>query len=444
VIKLPRHPDFEKIYRAFMQRYCKGDSECDTGKQYYYRWLNKLGLDDTKPYQKPQEKFSWTEPYIQFLKEDEDAKYFKVEALFPLSSMNNNLYTQDELSKACRTLIGKTVNLNHKGEVFTDINIVDADYEDDCVECLLRVKKQSRVLELIEKGEIINVSVEADCLRGAEPTPEGNLCRGLVFTGLALLTKDMLPGVPLTRILPVERLVESFTVTILNENKEETINKEEKATVQEQNVEKKAEETVKSEAEWDTAYINDLPDNCFAYIEPGGKKDDQGKTVPRALRHLPYKNAQGSIDLPHLRNAFARLNQTSLSSDAKKQALNVLCKAAKQVNIDSPLCGEAEQAEKQEAKEPEKQEQKTPCEQAKDTLLLRLETLEKQVAELSKPKTPETKTADEAASKTWPNDFSEQNFWRRFHQLRSEGLSKSDAFRIVSTELIAALAKKKQ
>jgi len=86
-----RHPDFEKIYQAFMWRYCKGETECDEGKQIYYTWLKKLGLDETKQYQYPQEtreKFSWIQPHIQFIKEDEQAKYFKVEALFPLTSMN--------------------------------------------------------------------------------------------------------------------------------------------------------------------------------------------------------------------------------------------------------------------------------------------------------------------------------------------------------------------
>ncbi len=62
-------------------------------------------------------------------------------------------------------------------------------------------------------------------------------------------------------------------------------------------------------AEWDTAYINNLPDSSFLYIEPGGEKDDEGKTTPRSLRHLPIKDASGEIDLPHLRNALSRLGQ---------------------------------------------------------------------------------------------------------------------------------------
>ena len=66
----PRHPDFEKIYRQFMKRYCGSpDEECEKGKQVYYAWLNAHGLDDTKPYRKPQEAFSWAKPTIEFTRE---------------------------------------------------------------------------------------------------------------------------------------------------------------------------------------------------------------------------------------------------------------------------------------------------------------------------------------------------------------------------------------
>jgi HK97 family phage prohead protease len=72
-------------------------------------------------------------------------------------------------------------------------------------------------------------------------------------------------------------------------------------------------------AVWTTAYINDLADGCFLYIAPGGKKDSGGKTTPRALRHFPYKDASGQIDLPHLRNALARIPQSSLSQSLKDE-----------------------------------------------------------------------------------------------------------------------------
>ena len=70
-------------------------------------------------------------------------------------------------------------------------------------------------------------------------------------------------------------------------------------------------------AEWSTAFINDLPDSCFAYISSGGKKDSDGKTTPRSLRHLPYKDADGKPDLAHVRNALARLEHTQIPEEAK-------------------------------------------------------------------------------------------------------------------------------
>jgi len=43
-MNIPMHPDFRKIYNDFIKRYGK-----ERGKEYYYRWLNKNKLDDTKP-----------------------------------------------------------------------------------------------------------------------------------------------------------------------------------------------------------------------------------------------------------------------------------------------------------------------------------------------------------------------------------------------------------
>jgi len=70
-------------------------------------------------------------------------------------------------------------------------------------------------------------------------------------------------------------------------------------------------------AVWTTAYVNDLPDSAFLYVEPGGTKDADGKTTPRSLRHFPYKDASGNVDLPHLRNALSRIPQSSLPQDVK-------------------------------------------------------------------------------------------------------------------------------
>ena len=72
---------------------------------------------------------------------------------------------------------------------------------------------------------------------------------------------------------------------------------------------------------------NNLPDSDFAYIEPGGKKVD-GKTVPRSLRHFPIPDAA------HVRNALARLPQSSLSPAIKAKILKKLRSKAKEFGIE--------------------------------------------------------------------------------------------------------------
>ncbi len=89
----------------------------------------------------------------------------------------------------------------------------------------------------------------------------------------------------------------------------------------------------KEKAVWSTAKVNDLPDDAFAYISPGGKKVD-GKTEPRDLRHLPYRDGDGKPDAAHVRNALARLDQTDIPEEAKAEARRKLEAAAKEVGIE--------------------------------------------------------------------------------------------------------------
>lgn len=75
----------------------------------------------------------------------------------------------------------------------------------------------------------------------------------------------------------------------------------------------------RADAEWSTAYIDDLPDSSFLYIEADGKKDESGKTTPRALRHFPVRDANGKLDMPHLRNAASRIPQSSLPVSTRER-----------------------------------------------------------------------------------------------------------------------------
>jgi len=405
---MTRHPDFERILQTFMRQY--GEKE---GKTLYHGWLSKLGLDETKPYANPQEKFSWAKDYIQYVKEDEKAKYFKVRCLFPLTSMNNNLYTLHEITTATKTLIGKPTDLNHTAEVLPEVETIDSDFEDKTVECIDRVQKGSKALQLLESGQIIHVSIEADCLRGSEPTPEGNLCRGLVFTGKAYLTKDVLPGVPLTTIEPLERIVESFKVTNLTEQK----NSEEAPP-----------------AETETFGDASFPDSCFAWVPDSAKGPDGRKSD----RKLPYKNKDGTVDLNHVRNALARLDQTKDIPEAEKEKIramlqNILKKANPDYKPEAMAYDEfrAElDAMKQRLGD-------------LDALKTQIQALSDQIAKLSaEPEPPEPEPKTEA--KPCLCVLTKEGFWARFHQLRSEGLDKNDAFRTVSQEVLAAVEKKAQ
>jgi len=65
-------------------------------------------------------------------------------------------------------------------------------------------------------------------------------------------------------------------------------------------------------------------------------------------------------------------------------------------------------------------------------------------SELEQLKKPKEEPKQEPKKEPCKCLLTKEGFWARFHQLRSEGLDKSDAFRIVSQEVIAAAAKKSQ
>lgn len=215
---MPIHPSFQKILSQFTARY--GDAE---GKKRFYMWLNNRGLDDTKAYSTAQiqhkESFQWAKPLIKMFKQDKEAKYYQVEAHFAVNSMNNNIYTLDELLQAVHTLPGQHVDLNHNLDwIMPSIEITAAMVEDECAECILRVPngtvdaKGRDAQECFDTGIYHAPSIEADN-RGVIQSVEGNQVLGLSYTGLAVLDEEALPGIPLTTIQPLESLmVEAFKV----------------------------------------------------------------------------------------------------------------------------------------------------------------------------------------------------------------------------------------
>lgn len=110
---------------------------------------------------------------------------------------------------------------------------------------------------------------------------------------------------------------------------------------------------------WSARYINRLPDSAFLYIELGGEKDDEDKTKPRTLRYFPYKDNTGKIDLPHLRNALARIPQSKLPKTIKDK----ISAKAKKILEDIKEGGDVQKFEEKE-EAPEKFVQIYPVDKA--------------------------------------------------------------------------------
>ena len=147
--------------------------------------------------------------------------------------------------------------------------------------------------------------------------------------------------------------------------------------------------------------VNNLPDSDFAYISPGGKKDSEGKTTPRSLRHLPIPDAA------HVRNALARLNQTDIPPSAKKEALAKIKRKAKELGVQVSKSDAASDKSKQEKLEKEEYRQDKK-EMDSESLKERLKhhqdavkSLEKEIKSLKKDKKEDAKDVkkeSEAAS----------------------------------------------
>ena len=268
------HPDFLKIYKQFIAN-IKDDQEAHNR---YVAWVTALNLDETKPYgQSMREQFRWVRRHVDFnlWKEDSRAKYWQVDAGFPLESMNMNIYTLEELQESARTLAHKTANINHKFSLPT-IDIPAAKFEDGVVECVLRVPKELRcpvctkgktINDLIESGGIVNVSLEASCtLKSDDP----NKCEGMEFTGLSLLTKDVLPGIPLTRLMPLEHImVEALQSSTKTQRRRRNVKKI-KMEVLEQDEEPEKDEhgCVVGKQKWDAEAEKCVPIPPEEQVEP--------------------------------------------------------------------------------------------------------------------------------------------------------------------------------
>jgi len=258
------------------------------------------------------ESFRWAEGIFKPIRdavEEGGGRVWRARVLHAGTTRNNVKFTRDELIRAARSLSLRPVNINHpalglsakaRWLPYPQNMVLRAEFEDDAIEALLLIS-DPEVNKMIEEGEINALSVEWTALK--EHLKDGVKPEGVVFPALALLTKDMPPGDPLASII-------------------------------------RGKAARRVEAVWSREYINDLPDEAFAVILPGGKKDERGKTTPRSLRKFPHHNKDvksgeehDTVDLPHLRNALARLPQSKIPQKYKDQAREHLEKHAKALKI---------------------------------------------------------------------------------------------------------------
>jgi hypothetical protein len=270
------------------------------------------------------ESFQWAEELYPILKQfenEEGVSFYKViAATSDIRNNNGRIYTRKEHEVAAASLSERPLNINHEKTrtlEFPQNQVVAARYEDGHVECIIQVA-DPRINEMIERGEINHVSVEGVYFDQSNDTKDTEYPTSLHYRALALLTRDDEPGDPQTRIFK-----ESATRTVF-----EKISIPKVKTLQESTIQ---------EATWSASMVDQLPDSSFAVIQPGGHKDEEGKTVPRSLRHLPYRDANGKPDAAHVRNALARLSQTQVSPQLKAAARTKLVAAAKELGIKTSM-----------------------------------------------------------------------------------------------------------
>ncbi|MEM2873053.1 MAG: hypothetical protein QXD82_02655 [Nitrososphaerales archaeon] len=152
---------------------------------------------------KLQESFQWLMP----IKPINGTHFIHGIALSVGITRNLNKYSDDELKRAARTLIGKPFFYPPHSNPPTKVGeILDAEYEDRRIEYFGRID-DDEVWNLISSGKIKHVSVDARYRWGERI--DGIIPHGLIFDGLSLVPENVEPGDPSTSII-IDRLMETL------------------------------------------------------------------------------------------------------------------------------------------------------------------------------------------------------------------------------------------
>ncbi len=94
---------------------------------------------------------------------------------------------------------------------------------------------------------------------------------------------------------------------------------------------------------WSDDYINDLSDSSFLWVQAGGEKDDDWRTVPRSLRHWPVRDDDYQIDMERLRAALPEVLDAGEEILPATQKPSVLLNASRmmlrEIEVEAPKAG---------------------------------------------------------------------------------------------------------
>ena len=195
---MPMHMDFVKIYRNFLDQYGE-----ERGKAYYYAWLRKYNLDDSKPLE-PQLKKLKKEWVVKIDESYGKPLLIKGYAIHAGTTRNWNLYLEDELKNAADSLIGCPIYLEHVsvGNAVGKVLAAGWDPEERAIWFVAEIYDDD-VADKIRAGIIKHVSIAAD-YEVLEPFDSIQIPHNLQFKELSLVA---VPGDREANIMVVERLL---------------------------------------------------------------------------------------------------------------------------------------------------------------------------------------------------------------------------------------------
>jgi len=290
-------------------------------------------------------------------------------------NLNKIVLPKEAAKKAIPTLIGKQANWSHKGKNYICGWILDAKLEKDLIVTYIAIYKSLFSEEFQKMKEMVKENKMAVSFEIWNKDEKGNsvlhdLGNGIrsidpiIYHGVGILIEGEAPACPKayadkllaifnqTELQKAEQIVNNVFEQDLvyaqlaieepkclncgNCKKEENkvdlkelfskVTKEEEITFdlamafyyaseEEQKI------LTEDAAKWTRKFINSLPDSAFAAIEPAYPE----KVEDKNCRHLPHHNGEGdlgkdksnaNLDLPHYKNALARVNQIKPVSDS--------------------------------------------------------------------------------------------------------------------------------